>query len=143
MCTGESFITTFNESRPTGHSNVAFVNEKYYVLNAEILACQRQAPGGSENESQGIHNRLEALRLNIRDAYRKWHANIKNNCGLTPLDVETHSQQNEMLSNTGTNMPNNEPSDSVSNFGRGSSTSRTSTQLARKQISLRLKKTKS
>ena len=39
-------------------------------------------------------------------------------------------------------MPNIEPSDSVSNVGCGSLTSRTSSQLARKQISLRLKRQK-
>ena len=39
-------------------------------------------------------------------------------------------------------MPNIEPSDSVGNVGCGSLTSRTSSQLARKQISLRLKRQK-
>ena len=65
MSAGESFITTFNES--TGHENVALVNEKYHALDAEILACQGQASGGGKCESQGINNRLGALRLNIID----------------------------------------------------------------------------
>ena len=89
MSTGESFISTLYES--TGHKNVALVNEKYQALDAEILACQGQAPRGGKSESQGIYNCLEALRLNIRDVYQKWHANVQNNSGLTPLDVETHS----------------------------------------------------
>ena len=67
MSAAESFITTPNES--TGHENVALVNEKYYALDAKILACQGQAPGGRKSKSQGIYNRLEALRLNFRDAY--------------------------------------------------------------------------
>ena len=137
---GESFITTLNES--TGHENVALVNKKYHALDAELLACQGQAPGGGKSESQEIYNRLEALRLNIRDVYQKLHANVQNNRGLTPLDVETHLQQNQMLSNTNTNMPNIGPSDSVSNIGCGTSTSCTSLQLARKQISLQLKRQK-
>ena len=95
MSAGESFITTLNES--TGHENVALVNEKYHALDAEILARQGQTPGTGKSKSQGICNHLEALRLNIKDAYQKWHANVQNNSGLTPLDVETHSQQNQIL----------------------------------------------
>ena len=107
LSAGESFITTLNESRC--HKNDALVNEKYNALDAEILACQGQVPGGGKSKSWGTYNHLEALRLNIRDAYQKWHANIQNNSGLTPLDIETHSQQNQMLSNT--NTPNIKPSD--------------------------------
>ena len=140
MSAGESFIATLNES--TGYENVALINDKYHALDAEILACQGQASGEDKSESQGIYNRLGALRLNIIDVYQKWHASVQNNSGLTPLDIETHSSQNQMLSNTNTNMPNIEPSDSVSNVGCGSLTSRTSSQLARKQISLRLKRQK-
>ena len=140
MSAGESFIATLNES--TGYENVALINDKYHALDAEILACQGQASGEGKSESQGIYNRLGALRLNIIDVYQKWHASVQNNSGLTPLDIETHSSQNQMLSNTNTNMPNIEPSDSVSNVGSGSSRSCTSSQLARKQISLRLKRQK-
>ena len=140
MSAGESFIATLNES--TGYENVALINDKYHALDAEILACQGQASGEGKSESQGIYNRLGALRLNIIDVYQKWHASVRNNSGLTPLDIETHSSQNQMLSNTNTNMPNIEPSDSVSNVGSGSSRSCTSSQLARKQISLRLKRQK-
>ena len=140
MSAGESFIATLNES--TGYENVALINHKYHALDAEILACQGQASGEGKSESQGIYNRLGALRLNIIDVYQKWHASVQNNSGLTPLDIETHSSQNQMLSNTNTNMPNIEPSDSVSNVGSGSSRSCTSSQLARKQISLRLKRQK-
>ena len=140
MSAGESFIATLNES--TGYENVALINDKYHALDAEILACQGQASGEGKSESQGIYNRLGALRLNIIDVYQKWHASVQNNSGLTPLDIETHSSQNQMLSNTNTNMPNIEPSDSVSNVGSGSSRSYTSSQLARKQISLRLKRQK-
>ena len=140
MSAGESFTATLNES--TGYENVALINDKYHALDAEILACQGQASGEGKSESQGIYNRLGALRLNIIDVYQKWHASVQNNSGLTPLDIETHSSQNQMLSNTNTNMPNIEPSDSVSNVGSGSSRSCTSSQLARKQISLRLKRQK-
>ena len=140
MFAGESFIATLNES--TGYENVALINDKCHALDAEILACQGQASGEGKSESQGIYNRLGALRLNIIDVYQKWHASVQNNSGLTPLDIETHSSQNQMLSNTNTNMPNIEPSDSVSNVGSGSSRSCTSSQLARKQISLRLKRQK-
>ena len=90
----------------TGHANVALVNEKYHALDAEILACQGQASEGGKYKSQGIYSRLEALRLNIINVYQKWHASIQNNSGLTPLEIETHSQQNQILSNTNTNMPN-------------------------------------
>ena len=140
MSAGEFFIATLNES--TGYENVALINDKYHALDAEILACQGQASGEGKSESQGIYNRLGALRLNIIDVYQKWHASVQNNSGLTPQDIETHSSQNQMLSNTNTNMPNIEPSDSVSNVGSGSSRSCTSSQLARKQISLRLKRQK-
>ena len=140
MSAGESFIATLNES--TGYENVALINDKYHALDAQILACQGQASGEGKSESQGIYNRLGALRLNIIDVYQKCHASVQNNSGLTPLDIETHSSQNQMLSNTNTNMPNIEPSDSVSNVGSGSSRSCTSSQLARKQISLRLKRQK-
>ena len=63
MSAGESFIATLNES--TGYENVALINDKYHALDAEILACQGQASGEGKSESQGIYNRLGALRLNI------------------------------------------------------------------------------